>query len=389
MIKSSLLNLSPISMIMSSYKTALCWCTRITPTRMRVMVVDNEMRAGACQTHRDAGLQHSMHSGCNNSMAHHPTWHSSRWGCQELPHYALPSSTCRRLTAFSMLRSCISPYLWVVTMLFSIAPLGSGCSPEATIASTRTALGRRCSIHCCVEFTPGSHFSQSSFCLLAGPPLNFTPLRNSQRFSQPLLHSPRLIMPRLRHRLRCRRGSTRARSTSRRRSPSNSGSPVSVSPQRASLRASNRRRTMPPHRPPSPPPSPSLHPSSTEPRAAVAAHLANPETALFHFPCLTSQPMVVATISVKFKELPQLGSSSISPGPQLRPPEADRVLRSDMQIGPSGAERDKQGGSSSGRPSIHMAQNDGAATANHAQDDEDYEFGCRIEEESPSDDYGI
>ena len=356
------------------------------------MVVDKVIRAGACQTHMDAGQLHSILSGCINSMAHHPTWHSSRWGCQGLPHYSLPSSTCRRLTAFSMLRSCISPYLRAVTMLISIAPLGSGCSQEATIASTRTALGRIYSIHCCVEFTPGSHFSQSSFCLLAGPPLNFTPstpLRNPQRFAQPPLLSPRLLMPRLRHRLRCRRGSTRARSASRRRSPSNSGSPVSVSPQRASLRASNRRRTRPPHRPPSPPPGPSHHPSSTEPRAAAAAHLANPETALFHFPCLTSQPMVVATISVKFKELPQFGTSSISPGPQLRPPEADRVLRSDMQIGSSEAEGDKQGGSSSGRPSIHMAQKDEAATANQAQDNEDYEFGCRIEEESPSDDYGI
>ena len=99
--------------------------------------------------------------------------------------------------------------------------------------------------------------------------------------------------------------------------------------------------------------------------------------------------MVVATITVKFKELPQFGSSSISLGPQLRPSEADRALRSEVQIDSREAEGDKHGGSSTGRPSMHMAQNDGAATANHAQDDEDYEFGCRIEEEPPSDDYGI
>ena len=99
--------------------------------------------------------------------------------------------------------------------------------------------------------------------------------------------------------------------------------------------------------------------------------------------------MVVATISVKFKELPQFGSSSISLGPQLRPPESDRALRSAVQKGSRDVEGDKHGDSSTGRPSMHMAQNVGDSTGNHAQDDEDYEFGCRIEEEPPSDDYGI
>ena len=79
--------------------------------------------------------------------------------------------------------------------------------------------------------------------------------------------------------------------------------------------------------------------------------------------------MVVATITVKFKELPHFGSSSISPGAQLRPPESDHALRSAVQKGSRDAEGDKHGGSSTGRPSMLMEQNDGDVTVNRTQDD--------------------
>ena len=201
-------------------------------------------QAGAWQGHMAAGHLHSSHTGCIYNIAHHPIWQSSRWGRRGRLHNLTSSSSCRRIFSFSMLHCWALKFIWLVNMHSFIAPLCSGCPPEAKLSSSCTALGRRCNLYCCVEFIPGFHHSQSPFCplLLAGPPQSIPPV--TLQLSPTRMRSPGEKIPRLQHWLRCRRGSARARPSSRCRSPSShSNSSASDSPRSASPQASNRCRT--------------------------------------------------------------------------------------------------------------------------------------------------
>lgn len=194
-------------------------------------------------------------------------------------------------------------------MLNWFPPVGSGCPPEAELTSSHTSLGKRCHLGCCLDFLPGFHFSHNPFCPLqftSPPELNSTPsmslVANSNRS-----HRIRDKMPRLRHRLRCRRGSTRGRSSGRRRSLSTSSLSSSFEslhgryPSMHSGHGNGRGCRLPSS--PTRGVSASLSPPCSHP--AASASLLSPSTAHFHFQCKTNRPLVIATITVTFKEIPE------------------------------------------------------------------------------------
>ena len=45
-----------------------------------------------------------------------------------------------------------------------LSPLRSHCPGGCATGGDRTATGRRCSLHCCLDTIPGYHFSNSHFC---------------------------------------------------------------------------------------------------------------------------------------------------------------------------------------------------------------------------------
>ena len=105
-------------------------------------------------------------------------------------------------------------YAMAPTRNFHCAPpLRTCCSLVDAEPCSRTSLGKRCFLNCCVNLSLGIHISFSPYCNHSRSPSNFfgTPL---QAASRPLsTDSSALfalqIMPRLRQRMSCRRGSSR------------------------------------------------------------------------------------------------------------------------------------------------------------------------------------
>ena len=99
-------------------------------------------------------------------------------------------------------------------------PLQSYCPLEVVEPSSCTPTGRRCSLWCCIEFLSGHHYSQSFLChlnLSAASGLTTTselPSLWCHRLASPSTqsapHPYYTTMPRLRHRMRWRRGSRRS-----------------------------------------------------------------------------------------------------------------------------------------------------------------------------------
>ena len=102
--------------------------------------------------------------------------------------------------------------------------------------------------------------------------------------------------------------------------------------------------------------------------------------------------MVVATISVQFKELPQFSSGPpppVPPGTQLHAPESVQDLHTVQLNCSRNMEGGAHGGGSTNFTGTPLKQNDAGEAAISMQNDEDPSYGCRIVEEPPSDDYGL
>ena len=131
-------------------------------------------------------------------------------------------------------------------------------------------------------------------------------------------------MPWLRRRLRYQRGSSRARSSGRRRSSTSNSS--SSSHERLQGRYPNTHSgrghlaTSSPRRVASDYMAPPLS------RLVASASLHSPTTAHLHFQCNTNRPLVVATVTVSFRKIPEVIPSPSSPAyPSNMPSPSDIV----------------------------------------------------------------
>ena len=181
-------------------------------------------REGTWPGHMDSRRPNLLPSAMIFEQIHHPTQHLRRWagrGGKPPIMYSSHSFSIFIQTFAAFLRLLDSPLFnsQLSSMPMQIQPLNSRCSQEATSPSFRTQVGRRCPITCCFDFLPGLHFTHSPYCshwsttsleFLASLPPRFSSVHPFD-----LCHT----MPRLRHRLRFRRGSSRAPSARHRRSP--------------------------------------------------------------------------------------------------------------------------------------------------------------------------
>ena len=102
--------------------------------------------------------------------------------------------------------------------------------------------------------------------------------------------------------------------------------------------------------------------------------------------------MVVATISMKFKELPQFSSGPpppVPPGTQLHAPGSVQDLHTVQLNCSRNTEGAAHGGGSTNFTGTPLEENDADEAAIPMQNDDDYGYGCRIVEEPPSNDYGL
>ena len=91
-------------------------------------------------------------------------------------------------------------------------PINQWCTPDAGLPNVRTVTSKRSRLNYCLDFGDNLHFSHSGFCMLSSVSLNFHLPQSSVSPALPLLLGPSVMtenMPRLRQRMRCRRGSTR------------------------------------------------------------------------------------------------------------------------------------------------------------------------------------
>lgn len=259
----------------------------------------------------------------------HPTQHLRWWDRRgiDLPYLnASPHARFIRLLQFYFRLVALQDNLHTTLvrhslrrfMTWQFKPLNFSCPAEVSLPSFRTQVGRRCLLTCCFDLYPGLHFSHSPFC--SG--LNATSSALWNALPPRLLSGPRRdlcpTMPRLRHRLRCRRGNTRASSSRGWHSPSissDSSSPTdSFERPRVRRHSSNmRNRTSPASRRPRPG-------SSRSPAAPLpAAPLHSPSSAIFHFQSNSNKPLIIATVTVSFKEVAE---TTPAPPPSSIPNEA-------------------------------------------------------------------
>ena len=117
-------------------------------------------------------------------------------------------------------------------------PVSVCCSPDVRLSSERTVTSKRTRIHDCLELSDNLHFSIAGNCMRAMG--TWTEHLSRASVLLPLMHSASVLlqnsssalamierMPRLKHMMRCRRGSTRRQI---RCSPTSSNTPIAVSP---------------------------------------------------------------------------------------------------------------------------------------------------------------
>ena len=167
-------------------------------------------------------------------------------------------------------------------------PVSRCYTQSAHLPSARTVTGKRSSLYCCLDFGEDLHLSLTGSCLLASfelrphSPLPLLLLLPSQ------FAASSESMPRLRHRMRCRRGSSRNQSRRPPSTPSTSSDPPSHSdshhsPHSDRILHSGRR----------------IH--STNPMPPPT----HTQTASFSYNSSLNRPRVTASITVVFQEEPQ------------------------------------------------------------------------------------
>ena len=195
-------------------------------------------------------------------------------------------------------------------------------------------------------------------------------------------------MPRLRHRLRCRRGGSRHRRSPSPSSPSHSSrSPSENIP--CQLRSSGQYRRFPPS--PQPDVPTSFQPA--EPRPVTVALIQNPSTAIFHYQCNSARPLVIATVNVSFKEIPK---ASPAPSPSLLPDisqASPSALPVSQHVDKGTPRRTGDCCSSllqvAGTQAGEREAGEAATQSAQVPSDDEKDCWCRIVEESPSGDYGL
>ena len=168
-------------------------------------------------------------------------------------------------------------------------PMHSWCNPAQDRARVHTTTGKRSRHTCCLVPTDSFHISIVGSCLSTTVVLGTPPERNPVN-TQSLQHSSSCTvanMPRLRQRMRCRRGSSRS---ARRHSPSISSSPSDSSAPSGSLPRLFRGRL--------------LRSGRRLDSPSGDALPAQSHTTLFSFDCALNRPRVTVAISVVFLEEP-------------------------------------------------------------------------------------
>lgn len=277
-------------------------------------------------------------------------------------------------------------------MLRQLLPVGSHCSLEAEVHNLHTTIGRRCLLASCISFIPGYRYSHNPFCAqhllalfgfcphlpLLGPSVN-------SAFS----HDFSVAMPRLRHRLRCRRGGSRChRSPSPSSHSSSSRSPSESAPRR--LHGNGQAR----HLAPSPRNDTFASHHFFEPRPTFAASIRNPSTAVFHYHCNSSRPLVIVTITVSFKEILEVIPTPPSSAPPISSQASPSVSLVSLPVDkyPSRLAGESRSGplQATGTPAGEREAVDAAPQRVLDPDPNGKEgWWCRIEEESPSGDYAL
>ena len=165
-------------------------------------------------------------------------------------------------------------------------PMNSQCNSVLDRARERTITGKRSRLTCCLQPDESIHISVAGSCLSATVFLGIPPATCPQ-----VLQSSGSVkaakIPRLRKRMRCRRGSSR---TARRHSPSLSSSPSDTSAHSDSLPRLLRGRL--------------LRSGRRLDSPSGDALPAQSHTALFSFDCALKRPRVTVAISVVFLEEP-------------------------------------------------------------------------------------
>lgn len=323
------------------------------------MRVGNEVmirQAGTWQAHWFAYGRHVLISRTINLMGRHPTRRLCWWGGRDTksfnskPLAPLSLSSCGNSDAliwnYDALPVSMSRQLW---------PVGSRCSSEAEVHSLRTTVGRRCPLASCISFIPGYHYSHSSFCARHLPALfrfcpHLPPLG-------PFLNSACspdfcVAMPKLRHHMRCHKGGSRR---SHSPSPSSHSSPSRSLCDNAPhhLRGSGQARCLPP---------------SPRNDTFASHHYFEPRPAFITSPPSSKPPISSQTSpSGPPVSLPiDKGSSHSAGDSSFGPLQATGTLAGEREVADATPQR---------VPDLDPEEKEG--------------WGCRIEEESPSSDYGL
>lgn len=326
---------------------------------------------------------------------HHPTQHLSWWDSRGYDPPFMNARFCSKFIRF--FNSSLRLVAWPLCNTFrssmsrQVKPLNFRCPEEASSPSFRTQVGRRCPLICCFDLSPGLHFTHNPFCSgLVATSSELWDTLPPRFLSGPTL-GPCPTMPRLRHRLRCRRGSVRASSARRWRSHSDSSASSSSA---ASYEHSREgRHSSPAHRRRS---LASLRPRSGSSRPPAdsrpAAPLHNPSTAIFHYQSSANKPLIIATITVSFKEVAETIPAPPPSSHLINEPASSPYLHSTLPAGFVDARKGGEGCSTNPQAEgSHAGVQDAEPTAipsNTAHIDESAGW-CRIEEEQPSGDYGL
>lgn len=214
------------------------------------------------------------------------------------------------------------------------SPVGGTCPPACAVPSEHTQTGRRCSILGCLETLLGFHFTQTSFCHLnscfPSHAADFQRSSLNSDYSFCLKHSwlCSALIPRLRQRMRCRRGTSRGCSSRPRPSISSPSDSSEEDVDRSLHLDSGRQRGrsfppgsshfVPTSQPP-PPVSQPASPASNFPTNPALRH--SSQRAEFCFNCSLNKPVLTAFITVTICEESPIPAPAPVPRPTPIPPD--------------------------------------------------------------------
>lgn len=269
-----------------------------------------------------------------------------------------------------------------------LLPVGSRCSLEAEVHSLRTTVGKCCPLASYINFIPGYHQSPSPFCAQLLPALfGFHP-------HLPLL-GPSLIsigshdfcatIPKLRHHMRCRKGGSRPNPSP---SPSSYSSP-SRNPSECApccIHGCGQARHLPP---------------SPWNVTLASHHYIDPRPAFIASPPSSAPPIIphassyVPPVPVPVDNNPSRLADDNNSGP-LERTGTTAGKREAVDDSPQRIPDLDPDGSSSGQlqntrttAGERVAVDDASQTGPNPYPYDKEGGWCRIEEESPSDDYGL